>query len=250
MALLTGNYTVANLLMLNGLFGPDRWGPTWHFWFIEALVWILVAVTALLAVPPVRRWQRAAPFGFALALVAVGLLPRFDLVSVSTGPERGTPQYVFWIFALGWAVAASRHRWHRLLLSALVVATVPGFFGNGPRDAVVAVGLLAVVWLPTVPVPAVVARPVGLLASASLYVYLTQWQVYPLFDHPAVALLASLAVGVLAWLAAQRSARRWSALRASAARRMLPRLHHPRPAGARTGQLTGASLPLMMKETM
>ncbi|MBA2531117.1 MAG: hypothetical protein H0V23_03300 [Nocardioidaceae bacterium] len=46
-------------------------------------------------------------------------------------------------------------------------------------------------------------RPVGILASASLYIYLTHWQVYPYLedDYPLAALLASLAIGIAYWLA-------------------------------------------------
>jgi acyl-CoA synthetase (AMP-forming)/AMP-acid ligase II len=199
-ALITGDYLPSTALLLNGALGPDRWGPDWHFWYVEALVWILLGAAALMAVPAADRWQRRAPFGFALALLAVGLLPRFDVVEVWTGPERGTPQYIFWIFALGWAAAAARRSWHRLLVSALLLVTVPGFFDQPARDAVVAGGLIGLLWLPTVRMPRQVARVTALLAGASLYIYLTQWQVYPLLDGvPALALLASLAVGVGAW---------------------------------------------------
>jgi hypothetical protein len=38
----------------------------------------------------------------------------------------------------------------------------------------------------------------GVIAEASLYIYLTHFQVYPLFDgHPLVGVVASVVVGVL-----------------------------------------------------
>lgn len=214
MAVVTGDYTLANVFLVNAAIGPESWGPEWHFWFIEAAVWILVAVTALLSIPVMTRWQRAAPFGFALALAALGLLPRFDLITVGTGQERGTAQYIFWIFALGWAAAAATRSWQRLLVSAAMVCCVPGFFNDGARDAVVVLGLLALVWVPFVRVPRPLASVLGVLASSSLYIYLTQWQVYPLFERPWLALLASLAAGAAFWVAAGRAQRLAAASRA------------------------------------
>lgn len=200
-----GVYPWTSAVYLNALLGPDRWGPAWHFWFVEALVWILVVAGGLLCVPVVRRARAASPFGLALALVAVGLAPRFDLVSLWTGSARGTPQYIFWIFAIGWAAAEATTRRQRLLLTAVTLATVPGFFGNGARDAVVAGGIVLLVWVPTLRVPRVAVPLLGLLAGASLHIYLTHWQVYPLLDgSPLLGLLAALLAGVLLWAVAER----------------------------------------------
>ncbi|WP_088289901.1 AMP-binding protein [Kineosporia sp. A_224] len=200
-----GVYPWTTALLVNGPLGPDDWGRAWHYWFVEALVWILVATAALLAVPAVRRARAGHPFAVAVGLVGVGLLPRFDVVRVDTGPERGTPQYVFWLFALGWATAEARTVRQRLIVSGAAAVAVPGFFDNPARDAVVLVGVLALLWVPAVRLPRVVTPLVGILASSSLYIYLTQWQVFPaLRDVPALALAASLLVGVAAWTLAER----------------------------------------------
>ncbi len=57
----------------------------------------------------------------------------------------------------------------------------PDVVGEGSRtpEAVVVAGMLALLWLPSVRLPAPVAAATGVLASASLYVYLVHWQVYP-----------------------------------------------------------------------
>ena len=60
--LLAGTYSVANLGMVNWLFGSDTWSSTWRLWFLEALAWTLVAFAALLSVPPVRRLYARHPF--------------------------------------------------------------------------------------------------------------------------------------------------------------------------------------------
>jgi hypothetical protein len=118
---------------------------------------------------------------------------------------------LFWLFALGWAAVKAPTWRHRLLVSALVAATVPGFF-TGPaalREATIVAGLLLLVWLPSVRVPSLVARGCGVLAGASLYIYLVHWQVYPAYEFslPWLATGLSLAAGVLFWWVVGRVSR-------------------------------------------
>ncbi len=247
MLLVTDDYGPANLVLMNAVAGPNKWSTAWHFWFVEALVWILVATTVLLSFPSVHRWQQAAPFAFALTLVGIGLLPRFGVIDVWTGPARGTPQYIFWLFAIGWAAAEARQVRHRVLLTAVIVACVPGFFNSGLRDAVVAIGLLAVLWVPQVPIPRPVVRILGPLAASSLFIYLTQWQVYPWFaGHPWTALGASLAVGVLCWLCVERTVQLAAVMRS----RHRPVGHSQPSAGPVPPAPATPAAAVLMKETV
>lgn len=195
--LLTDRYTVANIFLLNAMVGPQEVTTQWHFWFVELLVYILLAVTALLAVPWVDRWERRAPFAFALALVAIALLSRYDIVD----PGLPKPPPVFWIFALGWALARARTHLHRLTVSAITLLTLPGFFNSTVREVTVAAGILLLVWVPALPVPAVLRKATGWLAAASLYIYLTHWLVYPVLlpINPVLAVVGSLATGLGYW---------------------------------------------------
>ncbi|CAN5519674.1 AMP-binding protein [soil metagenome] len=193
-----------NTALLNAVFGPDSWGPQWHYWFFETLVHTMLVLAALLSIPLLDRAERRHPFGFALGILSLALLARYGVAGVGDNADRiHTGYLLFWLFALGWATAkASTHR-QRWVVTALVLITVPGFFADSQRDAVVVAGLLLLIWAPSVPCPAVLVRPVGVLASASLYIYLTHWQVYPYLedDYPLAALLASLAIGIAYWLA-------------------------------------------------
>ncbi|SLK03938.1 AMP-binding protein [Arthrobacter sp. P2b] len=195
--LLTDHYTVANIFLLNAMVGPEAVTTQWHFWFVELLVYILLAVAALMAVPWVDRLERRAPFAFALGLVAIALLSRYDIVD----PGLPKPPPVFWIFALGWALARARTHLHRITVSAITLVTLPGFFGSSVRDVTVAAGILLLVWVPALPVPAFLRRVIGWLAAASLYIYLTHWLVYPLLlpVNPVLAVVGSLVLGVGYW---------------------------------------------------
>ena len=204
---LTDSYGLTNVFLMNTMLGPDGWTDAWHYWYVESLVLMLVALAALVAIPQVHRWERASPFWFVAAPVIGALVLRFELLTPGSSPDRmHSPQYVFWVFALGWAAAQASTRKHRLVVSAVALVATPGFFGDPSRDAVVVVGLLLLVWRGSVTVPSTLAGPLALLASASLFIYLTHWQVYPHleFRWPLGALLASLVVGVCAWALAHR----------------------------------------------
>ncbi len=197
--LLADDYRLSNVLLLNSILGPHNGPSEWHFWFIEALVYIFVAVATILTVPAVRRTHARFPFGFPMCLVVVGLIARYDLFGLRFGGFAPVAASVLWLFALGWAAARANTLWQRLLVTAAVVATTPGFFEAEPlRDALVMAGLVVLVWIPTLPSIASVNRLAGVLAGASLYIYLIHWQVYPRLDQYSrvLALIAALLAGI------------------------------------------------------
>jgi acyl-CoA synthetase (AMP-forming)/AMP-acid ligase II len=201
--LITDRYTLANVLLLNSIVGPEAVTTQWHFWFIEVLVYILLAMTALLAIPWADRAERRFPLLFPLALTGLALLSRYDIVD----PGIPHPSPTLWLFALGWAVARARTWVQRCAVSILAVLTVPGyFFGDTHRELTLVAGILLLTWLPTIPVPRGLQRLAVLLASASLYAYLVHWLVYPLLVavSPALAVAASLAAGVAYWAVCTR----------------------------------------------
>ncbi|MBC7593831.1 MAG: AMP-binding protein [Kineosporiaceae bacterium] len=209
-------YEWKTLFFLNGLLGSDTWTDQWQFWFLETLIWTLAAVVALLAIPWVDVAERASPFGFALGVLAVGLALRYGLTGIESGPiERYMPSIVFWCFALGWAAAKASRKWQRVVVSLPIAATVPGFFGGDvQREAFIVAGMLLLVWLTGIQAPRIATASLGVVASASLFIYLTHWQVYPNLevDHSLLAVICSLAVGVAYWRASRRSMRRLNGL--------------------------------------
>ncbi|MEU0395578.1 AMP-binding protein [Streptomyces sp. NPDC006208] len=196
--LLFGAYTVPELFLLESYLGADD-GETPHFWFIEALVHILAVVTVVLSVPAVDRLQRRFPFGLPMALVALGLITRYDLLGVDAREQLPTALVVFWLFALGWAAAKSATASRRVLVTVAAVATVPGFFPGEPwRELVIAAGFALLVWVPALPSTGWLNKLAGGLAAASLYIYLTHWQLIRLLEDQfaVVSLLGALLFGV------------------------------------------------------
>ncbi len=217
--LLSGAYPWRTVLLLNGVAGPRAWAePAWYLWFAEATVLTLAGLAVLVALPVVDRAERRWPFWFPVALAVVALSTRYGLVELRGGDDIHRAHVVFWLVALGWAAARATSWWHRAVVSVLLALTVPGFFADPGREAVVVLGLLALVWVPTVRLPAPALRVVATLAAASLWIYLTHWQVYPHLEDrwPWAAVVSSIVVGVAAW-------RAWTAAR-SATRRLVERL--------------------------
>jgi hypothetical protein len=160
------------------------------------------------AVPAVRRVERRHAFGVAVAVLVAALAVRFGAVGL---PDLHRPLYrpqeIFWVFAAGWAAARASSGAQRAIVTALVVPAVPGFFGEPGRDALVLAGLIALIWVPSVRLPPLLTRAAGLLAGASLYIYLTHWQVYPpLLDRhgSAVAIVGAALAGIVIWSLVQR----------------------------------------------
>ncbi|GAB6985828.1 AMP-binding protein [Nocardioides pyridinolyticus] len=195
-------YRWSTAVLLNGALGRDGWDAQWQFWFLETLVWTYVGLAVLLTLPLVGRAQRAAPFGTAVVVLAVALGVRYWWTGVEAeGTERYTLGVVAWCVALGLCAAYSRTWWQRGLVAACAAIATWGFFGDVQRELIVLGGVLLLLLGRPIHLPRPVAAGVGVVASASLWIYLTHWQVYPPLEdggHQVWAIVASLVVGVVA----------------------------------------------------
>jgi acyl-CoA synthetase (AMP-forming)/AMP-acid ligase II len=196
--------------------GP--WSPAWAFWFIEGLVYTLLLSGLLLAVPSIYRLERRFPLGFAVGLLGVGVLIMYGHIPL---PFLHLPQgywrYTIALFAFGWALAQTRHYWQKVALVAVPLATLPAFLGP---DRLVAgmIGFTALALVPTVPVPKGLSRLVGLVADASLGIYLIHWLFVPVsgdraglpFDNGWVGLAVGVTAGIVYWRTANAVIRMYS----------------------------------------
>jgi acyl-CoA synthetase (AMP-forming)/AMP-acid ligase II len=201
-ALVTGKYHLGTVLLVNNVVGGRHWSSQWQFWFLEALLWTSLALAAALAVPAVHRLEQRNPFGFALGLLVLLLLPRLAVAGITAGPVTRYAVYgAAWVLALGWLIARAGTTQQRVVASAAVVVTFAGFFGDPARELLVMAGLLALIWVRQMRLPWPAAQVLAVLGGATLFVYLTHWVVYPPLEnsgHPVLAIVASFAVGILA----------------------------------------------------
>jgi len=199
-ALALGTYDLTTTLFLREFVNASEWDDQWQLWFLQALVWITLAALAITCVPVLHRAERRDPFRFALVVLGVAAVARFAEVGLRAGPtQRYTTLVVAFFFVLGWLGARASTTRQRVLVSVLAGALTVGFFGQWHREVIVLGGFLLVLWRTHLSLPAVVARACGVLAGASLFIYLTHWQVYPPLEdggHQWLALGASIAVGI------------------------------------------------------
>ena len=196
--LVTDDYTATNLLLANKFLGPSDSMTAGRLWFVEVIVWILVGLVMVCWLPLGHLLERRWPFGFAVAFLALGLALRYDVLGLGLGDDAWFTMLAFWFFAVGWAAAKASHAWQRLAVTLALAVSVFGYFGNPNREILVFAGLALLIWLPAIRCPAVFTVTAGLVAEGSLYVYLTHFQVYPLFgEHTMLGVIASIAVGVV-----------------------------------------------------
>ena len=198
MLALTDDYHPTNLVLLQKILGPDGSMTAGRLWFVEALVWILVALAVVFWWPVADRVERRRPFLVAVVFLALGLALRYDVLGFGLGNDAWFTVLTFWFFAAGWAAAKASAGWQRALVTAVLAIGLYGYFDETYRTVLVFAGLTLLIWLPAIRCPAGVTVVAGLLAEASLFTYLTHYQVYALFDgHPLPGVLASLVVGIL-----------------------------------------------------
>lgn len=194
----TTDYTWTNLLLANKFLGPHDSMTAGRLWFVEVLVWTLVALALLFWTPAMDRVERRRPLMVAVAFLVAGLALRYDVLGFDMGREAWFTMLAFWFFAIGWAASKAGTTLQRALLTVVLAVALQGYFDSTVRELMVFGGLALVIWLPTIRCPAALTVAAGVLAEASLYTYLVHYQVYSLFPgHAGVGVIASLAVGIL-----------------------------------------------------
>jgi acyl-coenzyme A synthetase/AMP-(fatty) acid ligase len=196
--LITDDYAPTNLLLANKFLGPHHSMTAGRLWFVEVLVWILVSLALLCWLPVLDRWERQWPFTVAIAFLAGGLALRYDILSLHLGRDAWFTMLAFWFFAVGWAAAKASTTLQRAAVTVVLIISLHGYFDRTERELLVLAGFTLLIWLPALRCPPAASAVAGVIAEASLYIYLTHYQVYPLFSgHPLLAVVASVVVGVL-----------------------------------------------------
>ncbi|MGL4744045.1 MAG: AMP-binding protein [Dermatophilaceae bacterium] len=197
---LTGQYAPSTVALANWVFGEATLGPNWRFWFVEAVVVGIVVVTAVVATPWGDRLERRHPFELPLVLAGAGMLIWYEVIPLPVPHMHGSAASVLWLFCLGWAAGKAASVRERLVVTAAVLPTVGTFSGNPRRDLLTVTVVMLALWLPTLTVPRVLVPALGVLAAASLHIYVIHWQVLQeLRSTPWLAFIAGTVAGVGYW---------------------------------------------------
>jgi acyl-CoA synthetase (AMP-forming)/AMP-acid ligase II len=217
------NVRFVDILLVGSLLPPLVAG----YWFVDALVQVLLLLALLFTLPALRHLESRHPFGFAATVLSLALVGRF--VPSAYGwwftVDLYSTQVVLWLFVLGWMTHRATTTAQRWMTVAATLVLVPTFFGaDALRSVIVVGGLLLLLFRPTLSVPRVVASTSTTVASASLGIYLTHFGVLPLSTlgfPPAVVVAVAIAVGIATTWALEslwRAVARWRRERAAYAR--------------------------------
>ncbi len=204
-----GSYSVGTLLLVNNYVGPSSHrGDHWHFWFIEVFVHLVLLASLLTAVPAVRRLDQRFGYLVPFAALAGALVFRMEWAQMGDWYNlRYRTHGVAWFFALGWLIQRSSTWPQRLVTSAVAVATVSGFFNVASREWRILVLLVALLWVRELPVPRSSVRIIGTLSAASMWIYVSHFSIWPLYQevfNQEVAYVLTIVSGVAMWFVAQR----------------------------------------------
>ncbi|QVM89484.1 amino acid adenylation domain-containing protein [Pseudomonas entomophila] len=204
-----------SLLLVSNWFAPEQVG-VFNYWYIEVLVQMILLIGLVLSIGRVRRAILADPFR-SLALAACALLVADVLITLfvydASPLYNRVPQHYLAITVLGMAVHyadSAARKWVASALAVLVIGELDLFTLAGygweatmirmPIDIALP-AVLALIWVRAVPVPALLARVGTLIASSTLFIYLTHYQfksvAQRVLDLPVFALLLCLVGGVV-----------------------------------------------------
>ena len=198
------------LLLYSNFLDPNYDGGL-GFWFVMVLLQCLAILTLLLAWGPARRFATRSPFRYGLALLAASWLASAlgPLVWNTDRLYDRVPHMALWFMAAGWCIAYADTSQRKLgtvvLLAALTMASA-----TLERDASIwfpFLGGTAIMLRDRIPLPNLLGALVNTVASASLFIYLTHFQIGSILSRllgvklPVLGVAIGLAGGVLAWKA-------------------------------------------------
>ncbi|KII28822.1 antibiotic biosynthesis protein [Pseudomonas fluorescens] len=202
------------LLLISNWF-PSSITGDFAYWYIEVLLQMIVIIGFALSFQRVRSIIMSNPFRhlvIAACLLAVADLMINKYLFDATGLFNRVPQHYLAIMVLGMAIHYAHSTKRKLIASAVTVMIIAfqdfqalsGLATQGLETGIyVDIALpavLALIWIRSIPVPGLIARGLALIASSTLYIYLTHFQFQSvarhLYDQPALAVVIAIAGGI------------------------------------------------------
>ncbi|MFM1872920.1 MAG: Long-chain-fatty-acid--CoA ligase, partial [Planctomycetota bacterium] len=194
------------LLLVSNFFDPSAYKVVYYY-FGEMYMQLVLMIAALLSFAPIRAVFRSRPMTSCTALIAVAMLLRAvsEWLWDTNYLYHRTPLWYFWAVACGMLVASSLSRGAMARLTAMSIVTVAVLMHHGFTSATyyIAAGTAMLLFWPEITVPAVVKRVVGEIAGASMFMYLSHFQVNSLVTRlchgpqPWLALFVAIGVGIV-----------------------------------------------------
>lgn len=202
--LVTRKFELPSLLLVSNYVDPNTIRG-YTFYFVEFYIQILILAALFFSFAPVRRAFAARPMLSAVLFFAATAALDYGIELKWNGDYNydRTPWHYGWCFALGMVLATARDLPSRLFALALALVTIFAYWHLTSAAFYVAGGCVVVLFLRTLTVPAPVKVVIAEIAGASMFMYLTHYQMISLvnkvFGHhmPWLALFLSIIVGII-----------------------------------------------------
>lgn len=201
--LATRKFELPSLLLVSNYQDPNTI-QGYTFYFIEFYVQLLVVAAILFSFRKVREAFAAQPLLSALALFLAAVAIDRTIESIWNGDYNyhRTPWHYGWCFALGMVIAAAKDLRSQIFAMGLAIVCVLAVWQFSSAAYYVAGGCAVILFVRSISVPAPVKIIVAEIAGASMFIYLSHYQVLSLVEksfggpQPWVALILSIIVGI------------------------------------------------------
>jgi len=202
------------LLLISNWF-PVNVASGFAYWYVEVLLQMIVIIGFVLSFERVRKAIVAGPFRclvIASCLLTVADVLINEYLFDAAELYNRVPQHYLAIMVLGMAIHYANSRAQKWAVTAVTIVVmgwqdVLAVFGHGSPGFVmgeyidVAIpAVLAMIWMRSIPVPGIIARGLALIASSTLYIYLTHFQFQSLarhvYDQPMLAVVFAIVGGI------------------------------------------------------
>ena len=202
--LVTRKLELPELFLISNYFDPNTISG-YTFYFVEFYIQILILAALFFSFAPVRRAFAARPMLSAVTLFLAAAALDFGIEQIWTGDYNydRTPWHYGWCFALGMVLATARDLPSRLFALALSMVTIFAYWHFTSAAFYVAGGCAVVLLIRSFSVPAPVKVVIAEIAGASMFMYLTHYQMISLVNkvfgehRPWLALLLSIITGII-----------------------------------------------------
>jgi acyl-CoA synthetase (AMP-forming)/AMP-acid ligase II len=195
---------VPSLLLVDNYMDPhDIEGFT--FYFVEFYIQILFLAAVFFSFAPVRRAFTARPMLSAVTLFLATAALDYGIELVWNGDYNydRTPWHYGWCFALGMVLAQARDLPSRVFALALALVSIFGYWQFTSAAYYVSGGVAALLFIRSFIVPAPIKVLIAEIAGASMFMYLTHYQIMVLVakafgrNMPWLALILSIITGII-----------------------------------------------------
>ena len=191
------------LLLISNWFDPSHYKVAYYY-FAEVYMQLLLVVGALLSISTVREFLRRSPVTSCIIFIAFATVFSWLVEQVwdTNYIYHRTPIWYLWTIGAGMLMACARDLPSRVLAMAIVAVAVLLHHGfTSASGYLVGASALLLFW-PEISVPAAAKIIVAEIASSSMFMYLSHFQVKSLVTRlfhgpmPWISLFAAIGFGI------------------------------------------------------